>query len=446
MSSARDPRSKPVACASLAASALAACTLAACGSSSAPSTGASSSRAPSATAGSALSTSARSPQHDCPALVARTLAAVAQRIYDAARHGNVVGQAVHRVESSSALAEAVSANDASAARAELRSLLAGQIAEVRVLKEGKVFAGALAPTGSRAALAPVGGRVKGTNARFVLTTQTVRSYVKVAQQVTGADIVLLSDTSGPGARIATTIAANKLPAEMPATGPVRVGGRKLQAYTFPATLYPSFPIRIVLLVAPAHAASCAGSRERSVSYTIGRVGERIYREEADSPTVHATLRHIEADSGFQHAVTARDIAAIRAAIVRFFGEHIHVVRVRAYAVEPSRAQRFLYDLGGPYVLAPVRGTVRSGGRVVGRFSYAIQDDAGYLRLAHLFTGAEVLMRVGPTQVMGTLQPGPPNIPDHGTVAYRGKTYEAYSFTGEAFPSGPLRISLLIPKG
>ena len=33
---------------------------------------------------------------------------------------------------------------------------------------------------------------------------------------------------------------------------------------------------------------------------------------------------------------------------------------------------------------------------------AIQDDAGYLKLAHLFTGAEVLMRTGGRQVMGTL--------------------------------------------
>jgi hypothetical protein len=47
-------------------------------------------------------------------------------------------------------------------------------------------------------------------------------------------------------------------------------------------------------------------------------------------------------------------------------------------------------------------------------------------------------------VMGTLRPGPASIPDRGRVVYRGTTYQAYSFVGEAFPSGPLRISLLYP--
>ena len=67
------------------------------------------------------------------------------------------------------------------------------------------------------------------------------------------------------------------------------------------------------------------------------------------------------------------------------------------------------------MLAPVHGTLRSGGRVVGHFEMAIQDDAGYLKLAHLFTGAEVLMRTGSRQVMGTLSPGPATVPDRGEV-------------------------------
>ena len=96
------------------------------------------------------------------------------------------------------------------------------------------------------------------------------------------------------------------------------------------------------------------------------------------------------------------------------------------------------------MLAPVHGTLHSGGHVVGHFEMAIQDDAGYLKLAHLFTGAEVLMRTGSRQVMGTLSPGPATVPDRGEVAYHGRNYQAYSFVGEAFPAGPLRISLLQP--
>jgi hypothetical protein len=377
-------------------------------------------------------------------VIARTLGTVAQRIYDAARHGNVVGQAVHRVESSKALADAVSANDAPATSAALRSLLAGQIVKVRVEKDGKLFADV---PSKGVAIAPVRGQIKGTDAQFELSTQAARSYLKVAQQVTGAEVVLLAAATGPAVLDSTLTVRKLLPLlrTLPAKGPIKLGGQAYQVYTLPGSLYLLGPFRIVLLVPSTRGASCGASPAKTAAETLGRVGERIYREEAGSPSVHATLRHIEADAGFRHAVTARDRVAIRAAIVRFFGEHIHVVRVRVYAVDRGGAQRFLYDLGGPYVLAPVHGSVHSAGKLVGRFSFAIQDDAGYLRLARLFTGAEVLMRVGSKQVMGSLDPGPRSVPDHGRVEYRGKSYEAYSFTGEAFPSGPLRISLLIPS-
>jgi hypothetical protein len=420
----------------LLATGAAAATLVACGSSASTS----SSRA-GHTERTASLPSALAPGESCQSLVARTLGTVAQRIYEAALHGNVVGQAVHRVRASRALAQAVSANDAPAATAALRSLLAGQIVEVRVTKGGKPFATA----GEGVAIAPVRGRIEGTDARFELSTQSARSYLKVAQQVTGAAVVLLRGATG-AATIDSTLARGTLRSEPPAHGAFKIGGRVYQSFTLPGSLYMLGALRIVLLVPPTQNASCGGSPGHTAIETLGHVGERIYREEADSATVRATLRHIEADRGFQQAVAARDASAIRAAIVRFFGEHIHVVRVRVYDVERGGAQRFLYDLGGPYVLAPVRGVVRSGGRVVGRFSYAIQDDAGYLRLAHLFTGAEILMRAGGRQVMGTLDPGPARVPRRGTVDYGGRRYAAYSFTGEAFPSGPLQISLLVARG
>ncbi|HUA75090.1 MAG TPA: hypothetical protein VL988_10080 [Solirubrobacteraceae bacterium] len=412
----------------------AAAALTACGSS-----GSTSSSHASPGGGGGLSTSARSAhltRHDCPALVAGTLGTVARRIYDAARHGNVVGQAVHRVETSKVLADAVSANDASAAHAALRSLLAGQIVGIQVLKSGKVFAA----MGSVTAIAPVRGPIAGTGAQFVLSTQAARSYLEVTRQVTGAEVVLYE----PGGRLAGTTAGPPV-ASVRHDRSIVYRGHRYQVTSIAATRYPSGILRIALLVPLARGAACGASAEQAAAETLGHVGERIYHEEADSPYVRATLRHIEADRGFQQAVAARDTTAIRAAIVRFFGEHIHVVRVRVYGATPSGAQRFLYDLGGPYVLAPVHGVVRSGGRIVGKFSYAIQDDAGYLRLAHLFTGAEILMRTGGRQVMGTLDPGPTQVPRRGTVGYRGKRYAAYSFTGEAFPSGPLEISLLLPS-
>ncbi len=333
---------------------------------------------------------------------------VAARIYHEAATGGDVAQAVHRVQTSGALAEAVNGGDAAGATAALRKLLLGQIVRIEVLRGGHVFA----RTGSGAAIAPVRGSIPGTAATFVLSTQASRSYAEVVRQVTGAKILLA--TIPPGA----------------------LAGQ--QATTLTGTAYPEGPLHIVLIV-PRTGVPCPGSAGQARVATLGKVGELIYGEELHSPVVAKTVKHIEASKAFQQAVSAHDPVATRNAIVGFFKEHIHVVRVRV-----STGAGLLVDVGGPYVLAPVKGTVRSNKKTVGTFEMGIQDDAGYLKLAHLFTGAEVLMRKGSHQIMGTITPGPATVPDRGTISYGGRTYEAYSFTGTAFPEGQLRISLLLP--
>jgi hypothetical protein len=365
----------------------------------------------------------------CATVVASTLGTVAARVYQEAATGSIVAQAVNRVRGSSALAAAINSGNSTAAGAALQELLAGQIVRVEVLRGGHVFAHA----GSGPAIAPVHGSIPGTSATFILSTQPDHAYLQVVHQVTGAQVLLLAGNHP----LAGTIGSS-LPAGSPAAGALTLAGQSYQSFTLSGAVYPSGPLRIVLLT-PSSTISCPGSPAQTRVETLGHVGERIYQEELHSPDVTATLRHMESSTVFQHAVAAGDATATRAAIIDFFGEHIHVVRVRV-----TIGSKLLIDEGGPYVLAPVHGTLRSGGRVVGHFTYAIQDDAGYLKLARLFTGAEVLMRTGAKQVMGTLDPGPASVPDRGEVAYRGRTYQAYSFTGEAFPEGPLRISLLLP--
>jgi hypothetical protein len=368
---------------------------------------------------------------NCATAVAATLGTVAARIYHEAATGGDVAQAVHRVQSSAALAAAIDSGDAATARAALQTLLLDQIARIEILHGGRVFAQA----GSGAAIAPVHGSIPGTSATFILSTQPIKAYLQVVHQVTGAQVLLLGGAT-PDHRLAGTIGGS-LPAGAPAAGPLTLAGESYETFTLAGAVYPAGALRIVLL-APTSTISCPGPLGQVRVETLGHVGERIYQEELNSPDVAATLRSMESSTAFQHAVAAGSVTATRAAILGFFAAHIHVVRVRV-----TVGGRLLIDEGGPYALAPVHGTLRSSGRVVGNFEMAIQDDAGYLKLAHLFTGAEVLMRTGSRQVMGTLSPGPASVPDRGEVAYRGRTYQAYSFIGEAFPSGPLRISLLL---
>ncbi len=387
--------------------------LGACGSSTHSSSTHSSSAASAAAgnAGSAIDIQAGKPSgpRGCAAAVAATIGRVGARIYGSASSGTVVGQAVQRVRGSSALAAAASSDDATATERALRGLLAGQIVRIEVLAHGH----RLASAGSGRAIAPVHGSIPGTDATFVLSTQAADSYLHVTRQVSGAEVALLSGSSaGSSAGVLAATLSGLQAQRVPSKGSFDFHGKHYEVSSLAGSAYPSGGLRIALLV-PTGSIHCPSAAAQIPVQTLGQVGERIYQEEAGSPYVRATLRHIEADPSFRAAVAMRDTKAIRAAIVGLFGAHIHVVRVRAYAVEPSGAQRFLYDLGGPYVLAPVHGTVHSTGKLVGRFSFAIQDDAGYLRLARLFTGAEVLMRVGSKQLMGTLDPGPGSIPDHG---------------------------------
>jgi hypothetical protein len=398
----------------------------------------SSSGSPPVTAAAAPSATSTTPPATCATTVAGTLGTVAARVYHEAATGGDVAQATHRVQSSAALTAAIDSGNAGGARTALQGLLAGQIVRVEILHGGHMFAQA----GAGAAIAPAHGSIPGTSATFILSTQPVHAYLQVVHQVTGAQVLLRAGSStgtgtSGGHPLAGTIGA-ALPPGAPSEGPLTLAGQSYQTFTLPGAVYPSGPLQIVLLV-PSATISCPGSLAQARVETLGHVGERIYQEELHSPDVTATLRSMESSTVFQHAVAAGSVAATRAAIIDFFAAHIHVVRVRV-----TIGSKLLIDEGGPFVLAPVHGTLRSGGHVVGHFEMAIQDDAGYLKLAHLFTGAEVLMRTGSRQVMGTLSPGPATVPDRGEVTYRGRTYQAYSFTGEAFPEGPLRISLLQP--
>jgi hypothetical protein len=403
--------------------------LAACGSATATSSGRRS------TAGAAAPVTADTPVAaplsgaTCASTVAGELGVVAQRIYHAAASGDDIAQAVGRVRGSAALASAIRSDSASATGAALRALLAGQIVRIEVVRDGHVLASA----GSGPAVAPVRGAIAGTGASYVLSVQSDQDYLQVAHQITGAQVLLLAGKR----RLAGTFAGPS-PARVPVSGTVSYGGQSYAVVSVSGATYPTGALRIALLT-PARALACPGSAGQTRVETLGRVGERIYKEETDSPAVQATLERMEHTPVFIDAVSSRSTAAIRAAIIGFFAAHIHVVRVRV-----TVGGHLLYDLGGPYVLAPVHGTLRSGGHVIGDFEMSIQDDAGYLKLAHLFTGAEVLMRVGAHQVQGTLSPGPASVPAGGRLNYGGRSYQAYSFTAQAFPSGPLRISLLIP--
>ena len=71
-----------------------------------------------------------------------------------------------------------------------------------------------------------------------------------------------------------------------------------------------------------------------------------------------------------------------AAIV--YTPHWHIVRLRV-----MQGTRVLADVGGPYVIAPVTGTLEQHGRTLGRYVMSVQDDTGYVKLVSRFIGVPV---------------------------------------------------------
>ncbi|HVP03905.1 MAG TPA: hypothetical protein VMT10_15155 [Solirubrobacteraceae bacterium] len=371
----------------------------------------------------------------CRTTTLSTLAAVARRIYFQAAHGRNGANAVVRLSRSRALADAVAAGSHRATIAALQPLLKHQILHITIRHGSAV----VADVGHGRVMAPVhgrlyaGGRIAGT---YVLSVMSPASYAGIASSVTGSSIVLRSGTH-------VVAAGGAAPARIPARGRAAVGGARYRVASFSGEAFPSGPLRIFVLAGPQAFAACDAVRPAGVTDVLGAVAVRLYNAEAHGAKVQDALRYVARDPAYVRALTSRDRAGLANAVDHgiFKVRRLHIVRVRGQG-----AGGFVDDIGGPYVLAPASIALRGpGGRDVGTITLAVQDDTGYIKLLTRFTGGAVILRQGRTVVPGSMfDPGPASIPARGTLTYRGRRYQAYSFTGTAFPSGPLRISLLVP--
>ena len=192
---------------------------------------------------------------------------------------------------------------------------------------------------------------------------------------------------------------------------------------------------------PAPVQPCGSAAAETLARIIGQVATRIYANELSSSEVFSDKRQVEGFSPLLRAVASGDRAAVREAVTSLVFSHTHVVRLRV-----TRGGEVLADVGGPDILAPVSGSLRRGGTTVGHYVLSVQDDLGYVKLVTRFIGVPLVLHAGSRTlpVEGTLSPGPASIPGLGPVSYRNTTYEAFSFNAQVFPSGPLRISLLVP--
>jgi hypothetical protein len=378
----------------------------------------------------------------CGPAVLEALSQVGQHVYNEGVSSERTEIAERTVTGSSSLREAVEHGDATAARTAAQALLAtGHITNLTVLHGAQT----LATVGSSDALAPLHGTIMSKAGApiggFVTSVWADAGFLSEMQGVVEGDIALRAGKHSIGGSFALPTG------ELPAAGTLTTHGTAFQYASFPASVYPSGSLRVYILRSVSSTAHiCGPTAQDTLVDTLSRVASLIYAGEG-GPHALIQLHRAQQDGALLAAVAARDPAATRKAVVGLVFDHTHIVRMRV-----SAGGHLLSDVGGPYVLAPVGGALRLHGRRIGSLTLSIQDDEGYLRLAKRLVGLDVLMYMNPSSphpelVKNSLGPGVggfSSVPTSGLYTYRGHTFRVFTLNARSFPSGPLRISVLIP--
>lgn len=374
----------------------------------------------------------------CPDTVLHTLGQIAKHVYGEGRSSERTRVAQKLIGGSRTLREAIERNDPAAVSAAARAMVAtGRITNLRVLRgaSGGEAPGEVLGDAGAGAVAPLRGTIAGaggaTIARYVTSVWSDEGIVDETNGIAQSSTVVRAG--------AQTLAGSfpLPPGPLPVKGALRVGNKRYRYTSFAAERYPAGKVRIYLVHGARSFAPLCGATARATQVnTLQSVARLIYAGEI-GPRAQIQVSRVQSDPGLLRAVTARNAEATRLAIDRLLTEHIVRLRVLVEG-------RVLRDVGGPYVLGPVAGTLRTGAGVIGTFLLSIQDDEGYLRLTRRLGGMYVLMYMGPTLVKNSLGPNPGSPPESGPYTYRGRRFEVFTLNESAFPSGPLHIRVLVP--
>ena len=188
-------------------------------------------------------------------------------------------------------------------------------------------------------------------------------------------------------------------------------------------------------------AACAGSTAAVIAGVDSQVMLAIHRVELGGDEVNIDSARIAGAGELLRAVAHHDAAAAQTAVQHIVYHHYwHIVRLRV----TDAGGRPLADFGGPDIISPVPGILRSkDGRTIGHFLMSVQDDAGFVKLEHRFIGDPVGIYRHGVLVVGVPSTMPPRLPLSGHVSFGGASWLISSQMFGAFPSGMLRVSLLV---
>ncbi len=356
----------------------------------------------------------------CAQTVLGALGDVAMRIYREGVASERTVVAAHLIDASRPLRRAVERDDAPAARTAALALIAtGHMTNLKIMRGGKV----LADVGSPAALAPVSGIITGTSrspiGTFVTSVWSDEGFLLETDGITGGAVALRSG----GRSIAGSF---ELPAgQLPRQGTLSWHGIDYQYTSFPAQRYPSGPVDVYLLrTIDSTRKLCGPTSEDTLFKTMSHIASLIYAGEAGGRAL-TEVHRVQNSPALLRAVARREPAATRQAVSALLNQHI--VRLRV-----SAGGRLLADVGGPFVLAPVKPRcVSTDARSAASCcrSRTTRATSGW----PVAWRTRVLMYMGSTLVKNSLGPNPGAVPASGSYSYGGHDFRVFTLNADRVP-------------
>jgi len=188
--------------------------------------------------------------------------------------------------------------------------------------------------------------------------------------------------------------------------------------------------------------ACGPATLATLSSFDAAVANNIDRGELGGSETQVDIGHVTTAPDLLAAVASGNAAATLTAVKRIVYHHFwHIVRLRVLG--PSG--KLLADFGGPYVIAPVTGTLRLAGNVIGSYVMSVQDDVGFTKLESHAVGDPIAIYVGGRRVTEIGADFPLVEPTASALALDGVRYGLVTLHYNAFPTGTLDALLAVPQ-
>jgi hypothetical protein len=201
----------------------------------------------------------------------------------------------------------------------------------------------------------------------------------------------------------------------------------------------------------APSATCSNS-VATIAAVDGTAANDIYEDELHGSSTADDLNHITTSTALLTALADKNTAATLVAVNHLvYHPAWHIVRLRVF----NNANQLLADVGGPYVISPVTGSLYFKGQVVGRFVMSVQDDVGFTKLESRTVGDAIGIyvkgKLAVEQVQGqsvTIELGgsfPSAEPRGQNMILAGRSYHVLTLTYHSFPNNQLQAVIAVPQ-